>query len=423
MNQPVSTMEKETAGPIKPRSAPKSVLVLSADPGLCAGVKDALKPLDCVNTTIDASARGADVQTLRRRVFGHDLVILDVNPDDVAEMAQTKGLLADRQVSDIRYLAIASAELPLVRARELIQAGIDEVLPSGYSDDELRDAVQQRLFARTERLLLGAAQQRTAGKRGSVIAVSAARGGAGASSVAVNLAALLLNRQGLFRPAPGKKVVIVDLDLQFGTLGSMLDVEDNGAMMQIIRSGVIPDSVMIRTIVAHHPSGLDVVPAPAEAVPLEALRGDQISALVEVLRQDYDYVVIDLPRALVIWLEPLLSRTDRVLMVTDTSVPSIRQCRRLMDIYREDNIGLNIDIVVNGESRPLIRSSHHKEAAILLERPLNHWLPRDDRAMRLSADRGVPLVTLSKRSKLAAAYRATAQGLQKLLNEKTSGKA
>ena len=60
----------------------------------------------------------------------------------------------------------------------------------------------------------------------------------------------------------------------------------------------------------------------------EALKPEHVESLISILKERFDYVVLDLPRALVDWLAPLLDATDRMLLVTDSAVPSIRQARR-----------------------------------------------------------------------------------------------
>jgi pilus assembly protein CpaE len=116
-----------------------------------------------------------------------------------------------------------------------------------------------------------------------------------------------------------------------------------------------------------------------------------MGALIDTLAKDFDYVVVDLPRSLVLWVAAVLERTDRLLLLSDCTVPSIRQARRLLDLYLENNPSLQVEVVMSQEHKPLIRGSHHVEAQKLLERSFKHWLPFDPRAARKAADRGVPL--------------------------------
>ncbi len=82
-------------------------------------------------------------------------------------------------------------------------------------------------------------------------------------------------------------------------------------------------------------------------------------------------------------------------------MPSIRQARRLIDFYTEENLDLNVEIVINNEKKPVIKARHHIEASRILERPFVHWLPEDPKAAREATDRGQPLSMAAKRSALA----------------------
>ena len=219
----------------------------------------------------------------------------------------------------------------------------------------------------------------------------------------MNLADQLLARKGRMKPVPTNSVVIVDLDLQFGAVGSFLDVEPSPALYQMAMDGTEPDATFLEQSVFETESGLSVLSAPAGFAPLDSLRQSQIKALIQNLRTKYDYVVLDLPRALVDWVSPVLEYSDRLYLVTDTTVPSIQQARRLIDFYTEDNLGLQIEIVINHEKKPLVSGRHHTEASKVLERKFRYWLPDDKKAACQAVDCGKPLSQSAARSSLAKA--------------------
>ena len=96
-------------------------------------------------------------------------------------------------------------------------------------------------------------------------------------------------------------------------------------------------------------------------------------------------------------------------MVTDTTVPSIRSAKRLIDFYKGENPGLKINIVINHEKKPLVQGQHHKEAARALDQKFEHWLPHDPKAARASVDYGKPLSAVAPRSDLNKAVTALAK--------------
>lgn len=248
--------------------------------------------------------------------------------------------------------------------------------------------------------------------RSRLILVGKARGGAGATSVATNLAMELQKGRGLFRGARARRVALVDLDVQFGNAASFLDLEDRGGMLELLRLAGEPDAQAVRNAMLKHPSGLNVLAAPRMAVPLEALDIQRTEAIIAALMSEHDYVVVDLPPALVPWLEPLLRRASRLLMVSDLAVPSIVCARRVIDLMHEDNPDLPVEIVVSREKKPVFQRRIHRQASTALGLPLAHWLPDEPRLSRLALDRGEPMATLAPRCPWSKAVRHIASSLE-----------
>ena len=339
--------------------------------------------------------------------FKHDVVIIDADPDDEGELKAIRELLAERKGNTV-FLALTDAEMSIAKARQLREIGVDEVLPVSITGDGLRAVINEKMMRRQ------APQQDTADGHvplGQVLAVSQARGGIGATTVAVNLACSLVGRSGLFGKTRKARVALLDFDLQFGNLNVFLDLEDNGGFLQTVEALEAPDERFVNAVMQRHDLGVDVLCAPLPIAPLQTVRPDTVAEFLDILQRKYDYIVVDFPRALVDWVEPVLRRATKLIMVTDTTVPCIRQARRLIDFYSEDNIGLGVELVVNREKRPLLKSEHLREAEKVLKTKLTHWLPDNPKVARMAADLGKPIVDIKPRSDLGKALSKTAQSL------------
>ena len=211
------------------------------------------------------------------------------------------------------------------------------------------------------------------------------------------------NRASLFRKAERSRVVLLDFDLQFGNANVFLDLEDNGGFQHLIDSLEEPDDHLLLSTLQSHPLGFDVLCAPASLVPLQSLRAELVESMIARLKTRYDYIVVDLPRAIVEWVEPILKTAARFVLVTDTSVPCVRQARRLTDFYREENVRLPVEIVVNRDRRPMIKSEHIREAEKVLETQFTHWLPDRPALARSAVNVGRPIVESNPRSDLGKA--------------------
>lgn len=312
-----------------------------------------------------------------------ELIIFQATPDAEGELEALKGIV--KAGGNARILAVSDSSVPFGVAHNLLRGGVSEVVPDTVDDAELA-RIMDRL-AMPRRLTL-TSQER---QEGHVIAISKARGGIGATTLAVNLADHLCGQKKRFGRSDIRKVVLVDLDVQFGAVGGFLDLEPNEALYAMARDRIEPDSVFLEQSVEVTPSGLAVLTAPEGFMPLTALQPDQVRALIHRLRQTYDFVVIDLPHAMVDWLTPVLEAASHVIIVSGTSVPFVQQTRRLIDFFKDQNPSLKINVVVGQEKKPLFRSRRHNEAAKALETEFKHWLPPDPKSAAEAMDRGKPL--------------------------------
>lgn len=382
----------------------RAVLVVSPDPEVSDAIGKALSSLPGLKVDVEASTLSGMNGRAARIAAGYDVVLFQNMPGDADEQAAIEALSSARRPGSM-LLALADSNISLSVARALNRAGVDEVLPmSGPATD-----VTQHITHTWQ------ARESSPARAGRVIAVAQARGGIGATTVATNLADQLSCRKRAFRGEVRRPVALVDFDLQFGTVGSMLDLAEQDAVLQMASEGSIPDAVFLKQSMQTTKHGLSVLVAPSKFAPIDALRPEQAAAVIDTLRQTHDYVVVDLPRALVGWIEPVLQKADQMLIVSDLSVPAVRHCRRLIDFFTADNPALQIEVVMNRERRARFGSAAQRETEKALERKITHWLPSDTRAARLAADRGAPLSEVAAGSALARAVGRLAVATEKNL--------
>lgn len=390
-----------------PSAAGKQALVICRNAAILEAASAALARVPGYGLRSVAGTAGALPSEAAEALAAAAFVIVEIDDAGLLDLDALSALI-EAGGGRTPFLGITDADLPLSRARQVMKLGFSDVVPLGEDADEFRDG----LVAALRDVLHDAPTKKTGteggNRKGAVIAVARGRGGQGATTLAVNLADLLREPQGMLIKSNRHGVALVDLDIQFGNAGSYLDIEDNGAMIEVARSPEAPDAAFLASALQRHESGLAVLTAPDAAIPLEALDSDRVGALLDVLRTQYDYVVVDLPQALIGWLEAVIARTDLFLVVTDTSVPAIRSTRRLLDLLTEDVPTLHTEIVINRERRPLVMSHAHKIAADALGLPLKHFLAEDANAARRAVDRGETLDTVSPNSSLTKSLKRLA---------------
>jgi len=354
------------------------------------------------------SINGEAVAALERA----DVLLVDIDANDERELRQL-GRMVEQRRNGTAILATAQ-DLSAQGVRGLIRQGVDDFVPQPFDLSEMRDAIA------TARAKLQRARANR--KSGQVISVTRAKGGMGATTLAAHLALALCEKP--HRRDPERQVALLDLDLQFGDLAMMLDLEPNGEMVEIIRDPTRLDGALLRASMMRHKSGLFVLPAPGEFVPLDALPVAAAVKLIELAREEFDFVVFDLPLAVPRWLEAVLQHTDQLYVVSQLNVAAIRQTRRLLDfIGEEGHYDLPVSVVLNRYVWRLTERGRLKQAIRALGQPIDHYVPEDAALALEAVNRGTPLFELRRRARLCRSLRQVAAASIKVMQQREQAAA
>jgi pilus assembly protein CpaE len=354
------------------------------------------------------SVNGEAVAALERL----DVLLVDIDANDERELRQL-GRIVEQRRNGTAILATAQ-DLSAHGVRGLIRQGVDDFIPQPFDVSDMRDAIA------TARAKLQRARANR--KSGEVISVTRAKGGMGASTLAAHLALALCEKP--HRRDPEKQVALLDLDLQFGDLALMLDLEPNGEMAEIIRNPSRLDGALLRASMMRHKSGLFVLPAPGEFVPLDALPVAAAVKLIELAREEFDFVVFDLPLAVPQWLEAVLQHTDQLYVVSQLNVAAIRQTRRLLDLIKEEgHYDLPVSVVLNRYVWRFTERGRLKQSIRALGQPIDHYVPEDAALALEAVNRGTPLFELRRRAKLCCSLRQVAAASVKIMQQREQAAA
>lgn len=236
------------------------------------------------------------------------------------------------------------------------------------------------------------------GLSGRVIVFLHVSGGAGATTLAVNVAASL--NQGPAR----KSCAILDLDLQFGSVASLLDVPRASTLQALIDEPGRLDRTGLDEMLMRHHSELYVLPAPRIPLPLDALKPVTAAAILDAARARFRITVVDLPVALGTWTDVVLSRATRIYLVTPMTVPAAHNLARFFFLLQQHDLHLPISIVVNRHAKQskqsLITPAEFNSA---IGRAVEHIVPEDFPIVQQSVNQGTPAVTLAPKSLFARA--------------------
>lgn len=294
-------------------------------------------------------------------------------------------------------IIMMEAELLEETMHNALFAGAKDVLIKPIDPEKLMNAIY-RISQLQERIV--ETKPNTPQKKmrkselGQVYTVFSTKGGVGKTFVSINLAASLAKN-------PEKRVVLVDLDLDFGNAALALNLYPKFTITDVIDDIRHMDSDLIESYLVPHESGIKVLPANLQPNMNDFINAEHIHVILESLRESFDYVVVDMPGRFVETIMPALALADQLLVITTPELSAVRNIKVLLVTLKDLNFPQSkIRIVLNKED---LRGEIKKnDVETTLNKKVDAAIGLDYRRVLSSLNRGVPLVyeypknTLSK---------------------------
>jgi pilus assembly protein CpaE len=326
------------------------------------------------------------------------LVILDLeeeHPDRA--FARIRSLLTMSPTPEI-FLTAARIDPEILL--EALRTGVKEFFRQPIRREEVEEALE-RLKGRSRKL-----SGNPPDKKGTLLCVFGAKGGIGASTVAVNLASSLQKLDG------SPSAVLVDLSLGGGDLALFLDLEPTRSFRDIARDVSRLDRTFLLTILSKHPGGLSLLPLgekdatvdEAEWLPLEC-----VDQTLELLQHVFDYVVVDCGHDLHPVPLRAMARASLTLLVSTLSVPVIRRTRQVLGRLPAEVRNKHLRLVMN-------RHAPHtdlllKETETLLQQKAFWLIPNDYYVASTAINTGQPLWASAPKAELTRSFQKLAVAL------------
>ena len=363
--------------------------IVEFDPIGAESIKGALGPDAAVLPGLDALRTHLDLNPFE------DCVVLgpSVDQQDVFELAE-----------DMR-LRRPSLGVVMIRRRidtailsDAIRAGVREVVQerdlAGLATAVRR---QREIAARLREQVENPSGLETKTRGGRVITVFSAKGGCGKTTLATNLAAALAD-------AGKGSVALLDLDLAFGDVAIALQLFPTHTIADAVPIGEDLDGPALLSLLTPHRSGLQALVAPMEPSAADSIDTTLVVHIVDLLKQEFDYVVIDTPPALDDNVLAAFDRSDVVALLATLDIPALKNLKLTLETVvligfpRE-----KLKIVLNrSDSKVGLALS---EVEKTLKAPIVAQIP-SSRDVPASTNRGVAIVSDEPKNPVSLAIRA-----------------
>ena len=219
---------------------------------------------------------------------------------------------------------------------------------------------------------------------GRVMAFMGVRGGAGATTLAVHLGSFLARRQ-------GQKTLIIDQHPGLGHVALMLGIDGHSYNLHELLQNISRlDAMLLKSYVAHHASGADVLPSPGLLSELGPIEADAWGRAIRFVAGVYNFVVIDCPTGLDKLNLVTAACCDELFLVATPDVPALRNLARYLDRLRELQVApakLKVAINRHASLRPVTIAQIEKA----IDHPVALTLPNDTASLARALDTGQPI--------------------------------
>lgn len=353
--------------------------------------------------TVTAST---DADAAFSQVVEHQLVILDLGSGSVdgakSGVELCREIRATPAMAAVPVLCVASSD-DVEERIGFLEAGADDVIARPFDGRELEARVEALLlrFQRSRDLApVVSADGLTLAHARRVVVVYSPKGGVGTTTIAVNVAVAAAQR----RP---DKVVLVDLDLQFGGVATHLNLHPKQTIIDAVRDdAALREPELLRTYAMRHDSGLHVLAAPTTPEAAEQITPDHVINIVGTLLDGYESVVIDAGSTLDERILSVFELAETIIMPVYPEIAALKAVHGLLDYLNEaGTFGAKATFVLNNMFAREILKPRDIEAA--LGTRISMDLPYDGFLYLKAINEGVPIV-------LGAARSAPAERLTRL---------
>jgi pilus assembly protein CpaE len=327
-----------------------------------------------------------------------DVLLADVSLEDIADL-EALGRFAQMHSASTAVIATSSAAT-LEGMRRLMRFGIQDFVPQPILENDLMSALEAALHRRQQ---LAPAAPKSSGR---IITILRACGGIGGTTIATQLGLALAQIAGKRQ----QRVALLDLDFQDGTCALALDLDPEVTIEAVLHAPERLDAAFLESSMVRHAGGLEVLGAARKALPFESMTPDLAESILRYAAQDRGYVIVELPRTDCRWTATALAASDLVIMVTQLTVPALRQARRKLDALAT---AADVAVLVNRYERRWWRNHVRPgEAEQALGRAIDFTVANDYALVSEALNTGKPLAELKRGARVSRNIVQLATALQ-----------
>ena len=297
----------------------------------------------------------------------------------------------------------------ITEANRAILAGARAFMVQPFDQKDLLDTLKRikELYKRSHQGKVDPSAEHFMETRGT-FSVFSPKGGAGCSTIAINLAVAL-------KEELKQEVLLMDGKLFFGDLDIMLNLKTLNSISELIPHIDVLDDELLHDVISEHSSGIKVLPAPLNPIAAQGIRPEEIHRIISAAQNTYQTIVIDGGNYLNENTVTLMDASHKILLIINPEIASLRDASRFIELCNS-TLSISKDkilIVVNQFDQRDGISINDIERTLQMK--VFSALPWDQRTPLQSINRGVPIFTQGPKTPLRKSFETMAKNIAALI--------
>jgi pilus assembly protein CpaE len=327
-----------------------------------------------------------------------DIILMDIN------MPVMDGITAAEQIS-LRFpqtgIIMMTVQGEIDYVKKSMVAGARDYLVKPFSNEELLRTVK-KIYQQESRRRSAVEAKGLPKTAPQTVALFSTKGGVGKTTLAVNLAVAL-------QQLAGKRVVLADLDLQFGDIAALLNLLPRQTIAQMVQEpGPLDGDLLQNYLIYHLSSGISLLPAPVRPEYADLVTPQHIEQILKLLQQRFDYVLADTSSYLDENLLAALDVAKLILMVLGPDLLTLKEAKLALEVLQSLGLKDKVRLILNRAFPDF--GLRRKDVERTLKIPIMAQIPFAGKVVVGSVNKGVPFMLTNPAS-------AVAESVEKLAHQ------
>ncbi len=318
-----------------------------------------------------------------------DLMICELGENYEEELKKYQSFLDKTDTTEIFLVSKRSDPEILIQA---LRIGIKEFFPIPVGTDVIKEALD-RFKKRHNKL-----QHKQSGTPGKIYSLIGSKGGVGTTTIAVNLAV------GIAANQENPSVALLDMNVIFGDVPILLDISPKHSWGDITKNIDRLDEFFLSNILFEHTTGVHILPSPRYLSNDPEPAPSVMETLLNLMKQNYDYIIIDLGQSMNDTALRILQMSDLVHIIAIQSLPCLSNTNRLIKSMVEYGYvdKEQVKIVLNRYLKKGMVSIASAEEGV--GKKLSWVIPNDYSTTMSAINSGKPLYQVAKKSNIVKSF-------------------